>query len=90
MFKVALTAVIKDDSFIISARGQRAHLCASKLLEWGQESADNTKFIAEFAVWLIDKLKSCLTYPTQKGKYHTCTKGTYMGELLQTSSCGGI
>ena len=75
MFKVALTAVIKDEGFLISTGARRAQLCASRLLEWGQESTDNAKCIAEFAVWLIETLKSFLNYPSsRKVKHHTALR----------------
>ncbi len=66
----AVRAVIDDTGFTISERGQRAQLCANRLLEWMMVDVENRTVAVAFTQKLIVDLSLCLKHP-RKVKLHT-------------------
>ena len=69
MLKVAVISVLTDRGFQSSEKGQKAQLCASKLLEWMAER-ENRKEVSDFSSTMIHDLERCLRHP-RKVKFHT-------------------
>lgn len=67
LFKEAVTSVLTDTGFTVSELGQKAQLCASKLLEWMTDSKEEAML---FATDLMTKLQQC-TRHSRKVTLHT-------------------